>query len=413
MISKEAIKEAVENLRRKINDKAYKNRSKCTTKAFTRASKLGFVKTILLKLNFAKRSGAVEVYKFFREVAVEEPVSRQAYEKSRNQISHTAFSELFDDSVKIALSVEDAKLHKGYRILPIDGTTLRLDKSESLKERFGKSTPHKGEVYARISICTDILNGTILDGSIEGFNVGERRMAIRHIEKDLCENALYLADRGYYSFEIVDKIISSGRKFLIRLASNSIAELARSEQDSGFVEVRHKSKAYKLRYYKFQLKSGEMEYLLTNLDEAEFSDEDLKELYAMRWGIETKYNEMKNQMLLESFTGKSELVVMQDFYATLYMMNLVAFSIMAAESEIPEKERKYEYKINKNTTIGMLKNNLIRTVTEEDPKRSNAMIDKLMKDISRCIVPIRPGRYNKRKKTDMKRRKKIGLKSAF
>jgi len=413
MSNKEVVKRQLAIFREKINNSEFVKRHKTKKEAFTRARKLGFVKTMLIKLNFAKRSGAVEVYKFFREIVMEEPVSRQAYEKSRNQISYTAFEELFEDSAGLAISTEDSTLYKGYRVMPIDGTTVQLDKNEETKEIFGKSTPQEGKVFARISMCADILNDTVLDGRIAGYDVGERKLAMMHIEKDICENALYLLDRGYWSFELAESIIKRGRKFLIRLASNSLKAVTNNNQNSGYVEVRRKTKTYRLRFYSLQLESGEMEYLITNLNEAEVIDEELKELYGLRWGIETKYNEMKNRLLFEDFTGKSELIIKQDFYATLLIMNMIAFAVMAAEGNIPAKERKYEYKINKNTAIGMLRNNLIRAVLEDNPKRNSMMLDKLMKDISRCIVPIRKGRHNKRNKFDLKNKKKTGIKSAI
>ena len=48
---------------------------------------------------------------------------------------------------------------------------------------------------------------------------------------------------------------------------------------------------------------GSKEYLATNLNDPDIKPYMFKELYFMRWPIEQKYGELKNQFMMEEFSG--------------------------------------------------------------------------------------------------------------
>ncbi|WP_408610393.1 transposase [Beggiatoa alba] len=54
-------------------------------------------------------------------------------------------------------------------------------------------------------------------------------------------------------------------------------------------------------------------------DETLHPTADFKELYRLRWGIETFFGLLKTRLGLENFTGKSAESVYQDFYSTVYL----------------------------------------------------------------------------------------------
>ncbi len=67
------------------------------------------------------------------------------------------------------------------------------------------------------------------------------------------------------------------------------------------------------------LPSGEIEVLATSLmDEQKFQTGGFKELYFLRWGVETFFAKLKGRLSLENFTGKSVESVKQDFFSYLY-----------------------------------------------------------------------------------------------
>lgn len=335
-------------------------------------------------------------------------------EKARMKLSHTAFVELFEDGVEIGLSSENPHLYQGYRVTPIDGSLVLLPNTKEVRECFGVTTPVKGSMYARISGALDVLNGFLIDADIQPFTVGERAMALRHIEKINIANAMYLFDRGYWSPEIVAKICDKGQKFVMRLASNACPEVTKNTCNSGKITLEHNGKSYSLRYFKFELPSGEMEYLLTNVSEDEIDDESLKELYAMRWGIETKYRELKSFLQLENFTGKKVEIIKQDFFATVLVSNMAAFAALASDEliqeEIAEKQLSRTYETNKNFVIGALKDTMVKILIEDDPLLRSSMLDKLKNQLSKhktCTNRIRVNNKREHRKiNESKKRKK-------
>ncbi|WP_139339560.1 transposase [Bacillus dakarensis] len=47
-----------------------------------------------------------------------------------------------------------------------------------------------------------------------------------------------------------------------------------------------------------------------------------KSLYFKRWGIETKYDELKSKLQIQKFTGDTPVSVEQDFYASMFLSNI-------------------------------------------------------------------------------------------
>ena len=86
-----------------------------------------------------------------------------------------------------------------------------------------------------------------------------------------------------------------------------------------FTNINH---SLKLRVLEIQLSNGEIEHLVTNILDSSISLDDFKWIYQKRWGIETKYNDVKNKLEIENFTGYSPKAILQDFYATMFLANL-------------------------------------------------------------------------------------------
>lgn len=99
-----------------------------------------------------------------------------------------------------------------------------------------------------------------------------------------------------------------------------------------------KDKYTEVRTIQCELKSGQIEYLVTNLDEKEFSTEEIIKMYGLRWGVEKKYNTLKNKMKLECITGTKPVYVYQDFHAQHLTYNIVHDMMKDAQKNIEEKE---------------------------------------------------------------------------
>ena len=85
---------------------------------------------------------------------------------------------------------------------------------------------------------------------------------------------------------------------------------------------------------------------------------------------------------------------MQDFYATIYLSNLMAMAKKEAneKAELNKEGLKYEYKVNMNILIPKMTRALIECFYEEDPIKRGILYDKAMTNIVKNLVPIRPDR---------------------
>ena len=169
---------------------------------------------------------------------------------------------------------------------------------------------------------------------------------------------------------------------------------------------------YPLRFVKIPLmkaETGEMydEVLLTNLTPDEFSLESLKELYRLRWEIETAYNVLKNKMKLEEFSGVRERLILQDIYCCVWLYNLTMILIIEANEAkgIPQDRYKYEMKHNISIAIGVVKTYFLRSLMSPTKQVRQESVDQMDTLIMKHLVPIRPGKSTKRKHSVNKSRR--------
>ena len=114
------------------------------------------------------------------------------------------------------------------------------------------------------------------------------------------------------------------------------------------IDIKYHKNTYSVRVVRVILNTGEMETLITNLDEKEFHTNEFKKLYFMRWGVETAFDTLKNKLLIEKFSGRSPIAVMQEFYAMMFtaMKLTVDRKLKAAKSDC-----KYSYQGNLNLRV--------------------------------------------------------------
>jgi predicted DNA-binding ArsR family transcriptional regulator len=97
---------------------------------------------------------------------------------------------------------------------------------------------------------------------------------------------------------------------------------------------------------------------------------------------------------VENFSGKTNHAIEQDFYATVVTGNVRALLAGEAEGEEEQTYRgkyKYDYKINKNISISVLKDDIIEVLF--DPERDLKMFcEQMKKAMKKSIIPIRPER---------------------
>lgn len=127
-----------------------------------------------------------------------------------------------------------------------------------------------------------------------------------------------------------------------------------------------------VRLVKVILDDGTVEVLVANLfDKQHYPYTAFKELYFKRWGIETKYDTLKNQLQLEAFSGQKLITIMQDFHITFFLSNLQEIISKPCEQQIEKitEKRKHNYKINRNAAFGLMKNRIVDLFIIHNPEK--------------------------------------------
>ena len=398
-----------------ISSKQFISQHKLNQTAFTRKRSLPFKYLILFIINLLKSSIQNELDKFFKVINNSElpvrVISTSALTQARKKLCHSAFIEMNKEQTKYFYENANYKKWQGFRLLAIDGSSLKLPKNEETIEEFGlfyqgsKITP---TIVARVSQAYDLLNKITVDSIISPFSVGELDLAVKHI-KAANKDDMILLDRGYGSFWLFNLLLSQRTNFCARIKSkswNALRELITSNLKEQIIEISPSAKArvkseemnlqtepIKLRFMCIDLDNGEKEVLATSLlDTEKYPYELFKELYHKRWAIEESYKLMKSRIEMENFTGKSPEVVRQDFYARIFTLNLTAILTASVQEQIRKKrtkKSKYVQQINWTQAIAKMKDSIVLLFVR---KNIHKIIMALNKHFFMNTLPIRPNR---------------------
>jgi len=369
-------------------------------------------------LNLIKKSLVIEIHNFVEQLSNFNlsPVSgftSSAYVQARKKISPKAFLALSSILIHEFYTDNDlgVKLWKGLRLLAVDGSTVNLPFSEKVSRKYGHAKNQNGKagVQGRVSVLYDVLNHLVIDGILDPRSSDERGLALKHLDK--CRaNDLIIFDRGYFGYDFIAELKEVD--FIIRLKSdlNVVKRFIASGKKSRIVEI-HATKyipkksngqrpaPIKVRLVRVDLPSAEVEVLATTLmDTKKYPTKEFKDLYFKRWKIETFYDELKNKLKVEHFTGYSDKAIKQDFYAALLISNIQSLIVNELQEEIDQqtKGRKYGYKVNTNLSYGFLKNKILTLLFSK--KDMEHVVQELKILFRKHLVPIRPGRTYKRNK---------------
>jgi IS4 transposase len=92
----------------------------------------------------------------------------------------------------------------------------------------------------------------------------------------------------------------------------------------------------KFRIVRFKVTNDVFETVLTNLEQNDYTPKTLKEMYALRWGIETSFRDLKYTIGMLDFHSKKVMCIQQEIYAHMIMYN---FAEMITSHVVIEKSK--------------------------------------------------------------------------
>ena len=133
----------------------------------------------------------------------------------------------------------------------------------------------------------------------------------------------------------------------------------------------------KFRVCKFRINNPdtgkqEWEVLVTNLNRFEFPLKKMKDMYHLRWDIETSFRELKYALSGISFHSRKDEFVEMELYSHLIMFNVVSRTINAVN--VPQSDtRKYEYVVSFKDAVTIVRK-YFRLYCKDPPNKIYAEI---------------------------------------
>ena len=265
---------------------------------------------------------------------IETEYTKQAFSEAKQKIKPLAFTILNDNFIKTYYK-ENYKTIKGYLLLAIDGSDIEIPNTENLRKEYGEAKNQRtkagiGTARAKSSMLYDVLNKIVITSIITKYKEAERNLAVKNIEnlKELItQKQIITFDRGYPSIALLKYLEQNSIKYVMRTSKTFCNEILNVKTQDEVVKIpitkrvlktakdmniditEDYESGIKTRVVKIVLNTGETEILITNLTQDEFTFEELGELYFKRWGIEVKYNELKNKFEIENFSGVLPIVI--------------------------------------------------------------------------------------------------------
>ena len=357
--------------------------------------------------------------------------SSSAFIQQRAKILPEAFECLFH---YFTSKVDESKLYRGLRLLAVDGSDLQIAANPNDPESYYPGVNgQKSYNLLHINAMYDLLQHTYMDATIQKSRNSDESGALTDmVDRSDIKQAILLADRNYESYNNLAHIREKGWYFLIRIKDNTKGITSglllpdKDEYDVPFQihltrkqtnSVKHLLKDknhYKLvastqrfdylpqtsrkhdpavfydlsfRIVRFPLSDTMCETIITNLDAEKYPLSEIKRLYAMRWGIETSFRNLKHTLGLLHLHAKKVEFILQEIFAKLTMYNFC--ELITQSVVIQQEQKKYAYKVNFSDAVHICFEFFLKNVP---PPVVEA---KLMKYIS----PIRTGRKDTRKQT--------------
>ncbi len=354
-----------------------------------------------------------------------------AFIQQRSKILPEAFESLFRYFMS---KIDENKSYNGLRLLAVDGSDLQIAANpDDPDSYFPGINGQKSYNLLHINAMYDLLLCTYTDAVVQKRRYWDESGAlVDMVERSDLDKVLLLADRGYESYNALAHIQEKGWYFLIRVRDNTTGitsgltlpdedeydisfhlDLTRKQTNSvkklledrnryrfiasssRFDYLPQKSRKHdptvfyglSFRIVRFPLSDTTFETIITNLNVDAFPLSEIKRLYAMRWGIETSFRDLKHTLGLLHLHAKKVEFILQEIFAKLTMYNFC--ELITQPVVIQQEQKKYAYKVNFSDAVHVCFEFFLKNVP---PPIVEAM---LMKYIS----PIRPGRKDTRKQT--------------
>lgn len=363
-------------------------------KDFTRYRKIGFEDLILLLITMEGDCLKEELYRFFGRKNT--APKKSAFYHQRAKLKEDTLQQLLR---LFCRKFKPSLFRNRYRLVACDGSSADIFRDASQKDTYfapnGKSPRGFNQIH--INALYSILDKQFLDVLVQPARKRNEYMAFcSMVDRADDEFAvIYIADRGYASYNDFAHVIEKKQHFLIRCTDAKTEKILGRSLDGvrevdwrvdrilcrstskkkyrhperlddyryvcpavpmDFISKSQPEYSISLRVVRIEIAPGEYENLITNLPEDEFDFGDFKDLYHLRWSQETAYRDMKYPLCLKAFHSKKYEYIVQEVFARAIMYNYSA--VIAMNTKVPDSKRKLKYQVNFAEAIKICRDDL-------------------------------------------------------
>lgn len=315
----------------------------------------------------------------------------------------------------------------------MDGSDIHIATNpQDTSSFYPGSNGHKPYNLLHLNALYDLEHNIYVDSITQkALDHDEHKALVEMVDRSAIKQAVVIADRGYESYNNMAHIQEKGWKFLIRirdeehgiksgfhlpecdtfdipielsLTRKQTKEMKKLLQDKNhyryishsspfdFLPARSRKTekpsffVLSFRIVRFLVTDDLYETVVTNLDSQTYPPDQLKKLYAVRWGIETSFRDLKYTIGLLKFHSKKVTCIQQEIYARLIMYNFT--EMVTSHVIIKQKKRKYIYRANSALAAHMCRMFYCGKASSPDVEAI----------IAKNTIPIRPGRKRPREK---------------
>ena len=384
-------------------------------KDFTRNRKMGAPILMQYMLSMSALSLDKDLYQYFKEnYPSMVPPTKSAFVQQRAKLSDNAFPNLLHAYNSMG---NDSKTYRGFYLFSFDGTALNTARNPESETYFEKGGYNQFLITALFDLCNYTYKDIEIKARPKQYEV---RSAINLLSKtDLPPNSIVICDRLYATLNLIEHLNRKGVKYLIRCKeSHTLTEInslpdcecdvvchrqIRTTQTKEDREAFKSGEAYYIQPYsnhnselsRWDFESpynmtfrivkvwigNKWEVLITNLSKESFSADSLKELYALRWGIETSFRDLKYSIGLTNLHSRNESYTVQEIYARVIMFN---YCQRIARQVVVENQvdNIHLYQVNFTQAIHIARNYF---------RKAGDFCSAVCEDIKRYILPVRKG----------------------
>jgi hypothetical protein len=268
-----------------------------------------------------------------------------AFSRARKRLTLDAI-ERFSRCVCDYLGRAAESVFEGRRVFILDGTTITLPPTPSLKLAFPPATNQHGESVwpvARLMVAAELETGCILVPKVDpmyGPNNSSEAAQAREIVKELPDNCIVMADANFGIFSVAYHTRAAGKDFLFRLTSSRFKSYRKKaeliDQGTGYESYRYEWRptakdrqtnpelpedaCLNVFLHEVLLDNGTKLRLVSNM---EFDAYCMAELYRRRYDVEFDIRDVKVTMDTENIRAKSVDMVMKELLGSVIAYNLV------------------------------------------------------------------------------------------